>query len=325
MCTPAYVDSKTITQVDGAQGSRVPVPLPDDPYVAVRQAQLVDTDLELEEAPSEAEELQSLGSRVPLMGEEFEAFESLWGELGEEDTKEDEISNADDKKKTVSEPLGLRYGAARHHVLESIEEITPSTYEVRQSSRSIPEQEGVERIYAFRQPTLVTWVNPEDDRVYTDVLAYAPPAAPVQTPPSPEWSFDEDQFIGVGAQLELHGSILHDHTQLLDALSPTLFADIDRDVRELYTRSRMVRYEIFSQRYRFRSLEREQERTVVTFGALWRPMLALEAWAGRVDTRFADMSWDRYDDHILIHDMLVQQAAMQRKLQEMRGRVAALK
>ncbi|GKC49094.1 hypothetical protein Tco_1071839 [Tanacetum coccineum] len=77
MSTLAYVDSETITQADGAQGSRVPVPLPDDPYVAVRQAQLVDTELELEEAPSEAEELQSLGSRVPLMGEEFEAFESL--------------------------------------------------------------------------------------------------------------------------------------------------------------------------------------------------------------------------------------------------------
>ncbi|GKG02834.1 hypothetical protein Tco_0310470, partial [Tanacetum coccineum] len=29
---------------------------------------------------------------------------------------------------------------------------------------------------------------------------------------------DEDQFIEVGAQLELHGSILHDHTQRLDAL-----------------------------------------------------------------------------------------------------------
>ncbi|GJY86087.1 hypothetical protein Tco_0500113 [Tanacetum coccineum] len=36
---------------------------------------LVDTELELEEAPSEAEDLQSLGSRVPIMGKEFEAFE----------------------------------------------------------------------------------------------------------------------------------------------------------------------------------------------------------------------------------------------------------
>ncbi|GKC67233.1 hypothetical protein Tco_1099831, partial [Tanacetum coccineum] len=56
--TLTYVDSETITQADGAQSSRVPVPLPDDPYVAVRQAQLVDTDTESdpEEAPSEAEE-----------------------------------------------------------------------------------------------------------------------------------------------------------------------------------------------------------------------------------------------------------------------------
>ncbi|GKB95174.1 hypothetical protein Tco_0981311 [Tanacetum coccineum] len=75
MSTPAYVNLETITLADRAQSSRVPVPLPDDPYVAVRQAQLVDTESELEEAPSEAEELQSLGSRVPLIGEEFEALE----------------------------------------------------------------------------------------------------------------------------------------------------------------------------------------------------------------------------------------------------------
>ncbi|GJT60079.1 hypothetical protein Tco_1003612 [Tanacetum coccineum] len=51
MPTLAYVDSEFITQADGAQSSRVPVLLPDDPYVA------------------------SLGSRVPLMGEEFVAVE----------------------------------------------------------------------------------------------------------------------------------------------------------------------------------------------------------------------------------------------------------
>ncbi|GJX15847.1 hypothetical protein Tco_0216679, partial [Tanacetum coccineum] len=219
----------------------------------------------------------------------------------------------------MSEPLGLGYGAARRRALESIEEITPCTYEVGKSSRSVPEQEGVERISTFRQPTLVTWVDLEDDRVYTDVPTYAPPAAPVQTPPSPEWSLgslpvspsshvvslpiaslvatstatisvDEDQIIEVGAQLELHRSILHDHTQYLDVPPPTLVADIDRDVRELYTRSGVVKDEIFSQRYRFRSLERKQERTAVTFEALWRPMLALEAWAGHADTRLADMS-----------------------------------
>ncbi|GJW38760.1 hypothetical protein Tco_0064605 [Tanacetum coccineum] len=68
----------------------------------------------------------------------------------------------------------------------------------------------------------------------------------------------------------------------------------------------------------------QQERTVVTFGALWRPVLALEAWTGRVDTRMADMSRAEYDDHRLVHDMLVQHATFQRELQEMRGCVIAL-
>ncbi|GJS64854.1 putative reverse transcriptase domain-containing protein [Tanacetum coccineum] len=52
----------------------------------------------------------------------------------------------------------------------------------------------------------------------------------------------------------------------------------------------------------------------------WKSLLDL----GHVDTRMADMSWAGYDDHRLIHDMLVQQAALQRELQEMRGRVTAL-
>ncbi|GJY76561.1 hypothetical protein Tco_0481677 [Tanacetum coccineum] len=49
------------------------------------------------------------------------------------------------------------------------------------------------------------------------------------------------------------------------------------------TRSGAVRDEIFSQRYQFRSLEHEQERVAVTFGAIWRPILALESWAGQTD------------------------------------------
>ncbi|GKG62103.1 hypothetical protein Tco_0632007, partial [Tanacetum coccineum] len=57
----------------------------------------------------------------------------------------------------------------------------------------------------------------------------------------------------------------------------------------------------------------------MTFGALWRTVLALEAWARHVDTRMEDMPRARCDDHRLIHDMLVQQAALQRELQEMRG------
>ncbi|GJX34301.1 putative reverse transcriptase domain-containing protein [Tanacetum coccineum] len=50
-------------------------------------------------------------------------------------------------------------------------------------------------------------------------------------------------------------------------------------IGELFTRSGAVMDEIFSQRYRLRSLEHEKERVVVTFGAIWRPVLALESLA----------------------------------------------
>nr|GEX23098.1 hypothetical protein [Tanacetum cinerariifolium] len=388
MSTPSYVDSESITQADGAQSSRVPIPLSDDPYV---------------------DEWQSVGSRVPLLGENFKAVESSgtrtyssyssvsldftasWSpshlltyvsptptptralfhrriarvtryrssyetplpsltllvrkryrgtselildtnsegdELGDEDIdkdEEDESLDADDERdrlddedrglddedrslynedrglddedrslddEVVGEPLGLGYRALRHRELAVDEDQVFSTFE----------------------PTLGTWVDPEDGMIYTDIPAYAPPVPPIQTPPSPEWLFDslhispsfpvapspiaspvatltatisidEDQFLEVGAQLELHGSILYDHTQHLDTLPPTLFADIDRD-----------------------------ERIDVTFEALWRSMLTLEAYVGHVDTRLTDTSWDRYNDHKLIHDMLVQQATMQREL-----------
>nr|GEZ84377.1 hypothetical protein [Tanacetum cinerariifolium] len=88
----------------------------------------------------------------------------------------------------ASEPLGLGYETLRHCELASGEGSVPSTFKVGQSSRSVPDQEGVERISTFRQPILVTWVDPEDGRIYTDIPNYVPPVAPVQTPPSPEWS-----------------------------------------------------------------------------------------------------------------------------------------
>ncbi|GJZ94328.1 hypothetical protein Tco_0666531, partial [Tanacetum coccineum] len=195
----------------------------------------------------------------------------------------------------VGEPLGLSYEALRCHELAVGEDQAPSTFEVGQSSRSVPEQQGAERVFAVRQPTLDTWVDPEDDMVYTNIPAYVPLAAPVQTPPSLEWSSDEDQFIEVGAQLELHRSRLHDHIQRLDALPPTLVTDIDKDVRELYTRSGAVRDEIFSQRYRLRSLDHEQDRVIVTFGALWRLVLALEGWAGQTNAQRAALWHAIYD------------------------------
>ncbi|GKC15629.1 hypothetical protein Tco_1012411 [Tanacetum coccineum] len=161
----------------------------------------------------------------------------------------------------------------------------------------------------------------QDGIVYIDVPAYPPPAPPAQTPPSPEWSSSllsiypapfvvpssisspmiplivpslvaspaTDGIGGflteLGAQVEMQRGLIRDHTVRLEELSPALFERYDRDTGELFTRSMAVRDEIFSQRYRFRSIEHEQERVAVTFEALWRPVLALELWAGQTDAQ----------------------------------------
>nr|GEX35862.1 hypothetical protein [Tanacetum cinerariifolium] len=203
MTTPAYVDSGTITHADGAQSSRVPILLPDYLYVAVRHAQQVDTDTESdpEEAPSEVEEFHSLGSRVPLMGEEFEAFESI----GDEDTEEDESLVTDDER----EGHGLG-----------------------------DEDHGLDNERALRRHELAV----EEDKV-----------------PS---TFEGVRALEIEAQLELYGSILHDHTQHLDVLPPTLFADIDRDMRELYSRSGVraaMQRELQEMKGRVTALEHERD------------------------------------------------------------------
>ncbi|GJS14113.1 hypothetical protein Tco_0408585 [Tanacetum coccineum] len=161
--------------------------------------------------------------------------------------------------------------------------------------------------------------DPEDSMIYIDIPDYPPPAPPVQTPPSPEWTsgllpissshFDVPSPVSspiiplivpppvaipttvvakgflteLGAQVEMQGGLIRDYAVRLEELSPALFERYDRDIRELFIRSGAVREEIFSQRYRFRNLEYEQERVIVTFGVIWRPVLALEAWAGQMD------------------------------------------
>ncbi|GJU72979.1 hypothetical protein Tco_1264384 [Tanacetum coccineum] len=67
MSTLVFIDLEISTQADGAQSSRVPVPLPDDPYEAIRQAYLVGTDTESEpfEDPVETKTPESLPNSTP--------------------------------------------------------------------------------------------------------------------------------------------------------------------------------------------------------------------------------------------------------------------
>nr|GEX41145.1 hypothetical protein [Tanacetum cinerariifolium] len=235
MSTPAYVDSKTITLVNRAQSSRVPVPLRDDPYVAVRQAQLVDTESEPDEAPLGAKELQSLGSRVPLIVRSLRLL-----------SRQPAISSGHSAR--VAEAMDLSNSVFEVRILMRMGRIRVRMRMMRERSEN--EGPGLEG---------------SEEEVVPEGQYQAAPAVDTAV-----------VYKDRGAVRALWEHTLGSHSAF-GRTATTLFVYIDRDVRELYTRSGAVRDEIFSQRYKFRSLEREQERVAVTFRALWRLVLASEA------------------------------------------------
>ncbi|GKD22446.1 hypothetical protein Tco_1224149 [Tanacetum coccineum] len=191
-------------------------------------------DTETEDDESEAEGVRSGSKESEDEGPDSE---------GKEAASEQQQQAVLVEDTTANEPLGLGYRAARCRALELVEDPAPSTF--------------------------------EDGTIYLDIEIDPRSRAPVQTPGLPEWSFgslpisqaslivpslvaspvttlvaitvvEEDKFIKVGAQLELHRSILEDHTQRLDALSPILLEGMGRDIIELNDRSKAVKGEIHS-------------------------------------------------------------------------------
>ncbi|GJY10981.1 reverse transcriptase domain-containing protein, chloroplastic [Tanacetum coccineum] len=157
----------------------------------------------------------------------------------------------------------------------------------------LPEPERPERVSALRQSTLTTWIDLEDGRAYIDVPAYPPPTPPVQTPLSPEWSSGSlpislapsivpSSISSPMIPLNVSSLVASPATAVTEGFLTELGAQrYNKDIGELFTRSGTVKDEIFSQRYRLKSLEHEQDRIVVTFGAIWRLVVALESWADR--------------------------------------------
>nr|GEX88871.1 hypothetical protein [Tanacetum cinerariifolium] len=214
----------------------------------------------------------------------------------------------------VSMPLGRGYRALRHQELALEEDHVYSTFEVEQGFGFALKPERPERVLASRQPTLTTWTDSKDDMLYIDVLAYPPPALSVKTPPLAEWTsgslpISPSPFIVLlpisspmipltvpslvatpktaKTEVEMHGKLICNHAVRLEELSHALFKRYDKEIGELFTRSKAVRDEIFSQRYQFRNLEHEQKRVAVTFIVFWRPVLALKSWVGQADAQRA--------------------------------------
>ncbi|GJX93164.1 hypothetical protein Tco_0347750 [Tanacetum coccineum] len=104
--------------------------------------------------------------------------ESL-GLKGDEVVPEGQQRAAPVVETVMAEPLGLGYGALRHREIALEEGRMPSVFKVGQSYGSVLEPERPERVSALSQPTLTTWIDLEDDKVYIDVPAYPLPAPPV--------------------------------------------------------------------------------------------------------------------------------------------------
>ncbi|GJR88529.1 hypothetical protein Tco_0212540 [Tanacetum coccineum] len=191
------------------------------------------------------------------------------------------------------EPLGLGYTTAKRRDLERARDTMSSTYEVGQSSRSIPDQQletsgETPTQTHVRLPIRTTWEDPEDGTIYMEI------------------------------------DILHTHSERLDVLPPSRFEGYDRDVTELFSRTRAVREEIHSQHFRLRSLERGQEETGITIGTLWRPILALEACVGYTDTQRGALWQAIYEDRWEIYNLRRHHTADQREMQELKERITAL-
>ncbi|GKF06928.1 hypothetical protein Tco_0037596, partial [Tanacetum coccineum] len=72
------------------------------------------------------------------------------------------------------------------------------------------------------------------------------------------------------------------------------------------------------------SLELEQERVTVTFSAIWRPILALEAWAGQTDAQRAALWHTIYDIQMENHDLRMQISKDRRERLDLTDRVARI-
>ncbi|GKE87093.1 hypothetical protein Tco_1564568 [Tanacetum coccineum] len=106
--------------------------------------------------------------------------------------------------------MDTTYGR-RHRTQESTEEIAPSTFEIGKSSRSVPDQQVADGTPRIPTPASLKWSSGSLPVSPSSLVVPSPIASPVTTPAT-TIRVDEDEFLEVGAQLELHESILHDHT-----------------------------------------------------------------------------------------------------------------
>nr|GEW40855.1 hypothetical protein [Tanacetum cinerariifolium] len=228
-----------------------PVPSYDDLHLTVGQAHtpaIVDIESDPEEALSEIEEFLPLVYKEPLTDEEFEASEPSDIRITSSHSTDSSCSTiplSPDHPHAPTSPAPTRVSyyhssarmAKRYRGTSKLVEDTED-----KSLDSDTEGEGLEDGGPGSEDEGPGLEEEAEEAAPEDILINVPPVrVPVQTPPSPEWSSDslpvlpsspvvptlvasqettpavtiavgEDEFLEVRAQLELYGSILHDHT-----------------------------------------------------------------------------------------------------------------
>ncbi|GJS90632.1 hypothetical protein Tco_0773268 [Tanacetum coccineum] len=109
------------------------------------------SDTETEGDESEADGADSESEESKDEGPDLEREETASGDQQQAVPVEDTA---------VDEPLGMGYGASRRCALELAEDTTPSTFEIRQSSRSVADRQGLDETPTPRFPIRTTWVDP---------------------------------------------------------------------------------------------------------------------------------------------------------------------
>ncbi|GKE55924.1 hypothetical protein Tco_1495109, partial [Tanacetum coccineum] len=341
MSTLVFVDPDSSTQADGAQSSRVPVPLPEDPYEAIRQVYLDGTDTESDpfEDPIDTEILESplaialpiplsestlsvlvpilrrtarMAVRVPsAMSSGLSASMAGVAAMSKSALRK-RFWSSYESSPSVSPPdlpLRKRYRDTFELVEDSEEDDDEEDKEIEESmdSDSVSEDAeedgptiededpaaedegltagveglGMDEGYGLDDESRV--IDEEGHSVESDGLGLdeeeeVVPGGQKQATLIVGTAMSAPLGLGYGAlrrhELALEEGDVYSTFEVGQGSESALESRRPERVYigELFTRSGAVREEIFSQRCRFRSLEYEQERVAVTFGAIWRPL-----------------------------------------------------
>nr|GFA32995.1 hypothetical protein [Tanacetum cinerariifolium] len=209
-----------------------PVSSSDDFHLIVGQAHTpvtVDTEFKPEEAPSEIEEFQPLVSRAPLTDEEFEHSKPSDTRItsSRSSTSSDSVAplSPDHPLTQVSPTPTPNRVSYLYDEGYGLEDEVPG---LKKEEEVAPEGQQQAVLFvdtAMDKPLGLRYETPPSSELSSGSLRVSPssPVVPtlvasLATTLAATISVDEDQFLEVAKQLELHESILHDHTQRLDAL-----------------------------------------------------------------------------------------------------------